>query len=116
MVIAVRNVYKIFGPDPRKGVEKLRSGTTRDELRELGYTAAVDNATFDVHEGEMFVIMGLSGSGKSTLVRTLNRLHEPTSGTVEINGVDVGSLNPKELRAGQHGVPALRTAAPPHRS
>ena len=99
MVIAVRNVYKVFGADPRKGVEKLRSGTTRDELRRSGYTAAVDNASFDVQAGEIFVIMGLSGSGKSTLVRTLNRLHEPTSGTVQINGVDVGSLNAKDLRA-----------------
>lgn len=99
MTITVRNVYKIFGPDPRKGVEMLQSGMSRDDLRTRGFTAAVDDASFDVEAGEIFVIMGLSGSGKSTLVRTINRLHEPTSGTVHINGVDVGSLNGKDLRA-----------------
>ncbi len=99
MAIVAKNVYKIFGPDPRKAVEQLRSGTTREELRDAGYTAAVNDATFEIHDGEIFVIMGLSGSGKSTLVRTLNRLHEPTSGTIEVNGVDIGSLNGKDLRA-----------------
>ena len=99
MAIVVKNVYKIFGPDPRKAVDKLRSGISRDELREVGYTAAVNDASFEIQDGEIFVIMGLSGSGKSTLVRTLNRLHEPTSGTIEINGVDVGSLSAKDLRA-----------------
>ena len=99
MAIVATNVYKIFGPDPRKAVERLRSGATRDDLRESGHTAAVNDATFTIEDGEIFVIMGLSGSGKSTLVRTLNRLHEPTAGTIEINGVDIGSLGAKDLRA-----------------
>lgn len=99
MTIVVNNVYKVFGPDPRKAVEQLQSGVSRDELRDSGHTAAVNDASFEIRDGEIFVIMGLSGSGKSTLVRTLNRLHEPTSGSIEINGVDIGSLSAKDLRA-----------------
>ena len=50
------------------------------------------NASFDIHEGEIFVIMGLSGSGKSTLVRLLNRLIEPTSGQILVDGEDIAVL------------------------
>ena len=58
----------------------------------------VDNASFDVEEGEIVVVMGLSGSGKSTLIRCLNRLIEPTSGTISIDGQDVTSMTPEQLR------------------
>jgi len=97
--ITVTNVHKIFGPDPRQAFRRLQSGATRDDLRRSGHTAAVVDASFEVRDGEIFVIMGLSGSGKSTLVRTLNRLIEPTAGTVEIDGLDIGSLDGKALRA-----------------
>jgi len=63
-----------------------------------GATVGVKNANFDVYEGEIFVIMGLSGSGKSTLVRMLNRLIEPTSGQVILDGQDVVTLNKEQLR------------------
>lgn len=57
------------------------------------------DATFEVNASEIFVVMGLSGSGKSTLLRTVNRLLKPTSGSVEIYGQDITSLNSQDLRA-----------------
>jgi glycine betaine/proline transport system ATP-binding protein len=60
--------------------------------------AAVDDVSFTVAEGELFVIMGLSGSGKSTLLRMLNRLIEPTSGALHVGGEDVSKMSPAELR------------------
>jgi glycine betaine/proline transport system ATP-binding protein len=60
--------------------------------------AAVRDVSFDVAEGEVFVVMGLSGSGKSTLVRMINRLHDPTSGQVLIDGEDVVTLDDERLR------------------
>lgn len=58
---------------------------------------AVDDVSFEVKKGEVFGIIGLSGAGKSTLVRCLNRLEEPSSGTIDINGVNLNSLSEKEL-------------------
>lgn len=60
-------------------------------------TVGVKDASFEIYEGEIFVIMGLSGSGKSTLVRLLNRLIEPSSGQIIIDNVDITNLNDKEL-------------------
>jgi glycine betaine/proline transport system ATP-binding protein len=75
-----------------------RDGVSKDEIFEqTGSTVAVDDANFDVHVGEIFVVMGLSGSGKSTLLRLINRLIEPTRGTVKIHDVDIGSLPKKNL-------------------
>lgn len=58
---------------------------------------AVDDVSFQVKKGEIYGIIGLSGAGKSTLVRCLNRLEEPTSGKIFIDGVDMVALNKKEL-------------------
>lgn len=66
-------------------------------MKETGATIGVNKASFSVEEGEIFVIMGLSGSGKSTLVRLLNRLIEPTSGKIWLDGKELSSLNKKEL-------------------
>lgn len=96
--IQIDGVYKVFGRDPAGAVEALRGGATRAELQEQGSTPAVIDASFNVAEGEIFVVMGLSGSGKSTLVRTINRLYEPTAGTITIGGVDVTALSERELR------------------
>lgn len=59
---------------------------------------ALKGVTFDVRPGEFLVIIGLSGSGKSTLLRCINRLHEPTSGSVKINGKEVTNLKGLALR------------------
>lgn len=58
----------------------------------------VTGATFEVHKGETLAIVGPSGSGKSSLLRLLNRLDEPTSGTVYLDGVDYRQIAPRELR------------------
>src|SRR5699024_4182019 len=70
-VLRIENVYKVFGRRPAEAVNRLRNGSTRSEVSEAGLgTAAVIDASFEVNEGEIFVVMGLSGSGKSTLIRT----------------------------------------------
>ena len=76
----------------------LESGLSKDEIfKKTGMTIGVQDASFEINEGEIFVIMGLSGSGKSTLVRLLNRLIEPSSGKIYIDETDVTNLNDKEL-------------------
>lgn len=79
-------------------MSRLEAGTDREELRAQGTTAAVIDASFEVEEGQIFVVMGLSGSGKSTLLRMLNGLLEPTSGRVVYDGDDITALKPRELR------------------
>ncbi|WP_462325478.1 glycine betaine/L-proline ABC transporter ATP-binding protein ProV [Desulfoplanes sp.] len=96
--IRVENLYKIFGPNPGKGMKLLSQGVDKaGVLEKTGMTVGVDNASFSIESGEIFVIMGLSGSGKSTLVRMLNRLIEPTSGKVFVDDQDVTAMSPKEL-------------------
>ena len=58
----------------------------------------VEDATFEVHSGEVLAVVGPSGSGKSSLLRLLNRLDEPTSGTVFLDGVDYRQIEPRKLR------------------
>ena len=79
--IRVESLVKIFGDSPREGLKLMREGYTRDAILEkTGNVVGVGGVSFEIQEGELFVIMGLSGSGKSTLIRCLNRLIEPTSG------------------------------------
>src|SRR5699024_8601936 len=66
-------------------------------LEKTGMTVGVNQANFEVKQGEVFVIMGLSGSGKSTLVRMLNRLIEPTMGDIWVNNKNVAKMNKEEL-------------------
>ena len=61
-------------------------------------TRAVDDLSLTVGEGEFLVLIGLSGSGKSTLLRCINRLIEPTSGRIVLDGVDVTAASNHELR------------------
>ena len=97
--LEVKNLFKIFGPSPEKAVELSRQGNSKAEiLKDTGNTIGVNNASFTVKKGETFVVMGLSGSGKSTLIRNLNRLQDPTSGEVLLNGKDVVGMSEEELR------------------
>lgn len=96
--IVAQSTYKVFGKRPERGVARLRDGATRDELRKEGITAAVIDASFEVREGEIFVVMGLSGSGKSTLIRMVNGLLEPTAGELRVYGEDVVTMNHQQLR------------------
>jgi len=96
--IRVENLYKIFGNKPQKALGMLKSGHDKKSvLEETGMTVGVDDASFTIETGEIFVIMGLSGSGKSTIVRMLNRLIEPTSGRVLVDGQDITAMNNEEL-------------------
>ncbi|MGX1883293.1 quaternary amine ABC transporter ATP-binding protein [Streptomyces sp. NPDC055287] len=99
-VFSVQNLWKVFGPKAdRIPANKECAELSADELRaRTGCTAAVRDVSFDVHKGEVFVVMGLSGSGKSTLVRCLTRLIEPTSGAIAIDGEDVLSMDKSRLR------------------
>ncbi|MBG9786357.1 MULTISPECIES: quaternary amine ABC transporter ATP-binding protein [Brevibacillus] len=98
-IIEVKNLTKVFGRDPKKVIPLLKEGWTKEKiLKETKMTVGVNQASFSIEAGEIFVIMGLSGSGKSTLVRLLNRLIEPTDGHVFINGKDIVSLNHEDLR------------------
>jgi glycine betaine/proline transport system ATP-binding protein len=96
--LSVKNVYKVFGPDPKDAMKRVKRGETKDQIfAETGATVGVSDASFDIHSGEIFVIMGLSGSGKSTMVRMLNRLIDPTSGSVSIDGQDITQMTRHEL-------------------
>jgi len=95
----VQNLYKIFGPEPERAYDLLEQGQSKDEiLKETGLTIGVQNTSFSVESGEIFVVMGLSGSGKSTLVRMLNRLIEPTSGDITIDGEKITEIGPEKVR------------------
>ena len=96
--IKVVQLSKIFGRQTKPAAALLAQGKSKEEiLKQTGCTVGVNKAEFEVQEGELFVIMGLSGSGKSTLVRLLNRLIEPTSGKIFIDGEDIAKLSHDRL-------------------
>lgn len=98
-IIEAKNLTKVFGKNPKQALELLDQGLSKEEiLKKTGSTVGVNRATFSVEPGEIFVIMGLSGSGKSTLVRLINRLIEPTEGSILINGQDLAQMDKKDLR------------------
>ena len=102
VVLACRNVWKVYGTRPDSFFSD-RSGAVADpdaklaEIRDSGHVPAAANVSFDLHKGEIFVVMGLSGSGKSTVVRCLSRLVEPTAGEVILEGRDLLKLSDREL-------------------
>lgn len=97
--VKVNHLIKIFGKKTKPALEMIRANKSKTEILEkTGATVGVYDVNFEVEEGEIFVIMGLSGSGKSTLIRLLNRLIEPTSGNIYIDGQDISSLDKEGLR------------------
>ena len=94
--LACKSVWKIFGSDPSKYLLDNPQPTDA-HLDSVGMIGAVRDASLDIFEGEIFVIMGLSGSGKSTLVRCMTRLIEPTAGEVLFQGQDILKANESEL-------------------
>ncbi|HKP07847.1 MAG TPA: glycine betaine/L-proline ABC transporter ATP-binding protein [Microbacterium sp.] len=95
--IEARNLFKVFGRNPKDAVKRLRAGATRADVADAGSAAVID-ASFTVQPGEIFVIMGLSGSGKSTVLRMLNGLLPPTAGDVLVQGQSVTKASAKALR------------------
>ena len=97
--VKVNHLTKIFGKKTKPALEMIRANKSKTEILEkTGATVGVYDVNIEVEEGEIFVIMGLSGSGKSTLIRLLNRLIEPTSGNIYIDGQDISSLDKEGLR------------------
>lgn len=97
--VVIRDLYKIFGPDPQSVVELARNGMSKPDLLEQhGHVLGLRNINVDMQDGEITVIMGLSGSGKSTLIRHVNRLIEPTAGEIIVDGDDVMKLTRDQLR------------------
>jgi len=97
--IRAESVSKIFGPRPDEAHDRLQAGASKDEIyHDTGCVVAVSEVSFEVSQGEIFVVMGLSGSGKSTLIRCLNRLIEPTSGKVLLDDEDILAADRKHLR------------------
>ena len=120
-VIEVENVWKIFGAKAEDAMSEIRSkGLSKSEvLEKFDAVVGVKDANFTVAEGEIFCLMGLSGSGKSTLVRHINRLIEPTAGSIRILGEDIGAMKQDELRAiraDKIGMVFQNMALLPHRS
>jgi glycine betaine/proline transport system ATP-binding protein len=99
-IIEVQHVSKIFGPRPDEETRALlETGAGKDEvLRRTGHVVGLYDVSLEIERGEVFVVMGLSGSGKSTLIRCLNRLIDPSSGAVIIDGQDITKLGPKQLQ------------------
>lgn len=97
--IKINNVTKIFGKNSANALKLVEKQVEKEEiLKKTGATVGVYNANLTVEEGEIFVIMGLSGSGKSTLIRLLNRLINPTSGEIFIDGQNIINMNKKSLQ------------------
>ena len=97
--IKITNLYKVFGKNPAAAMTHVRNGASKQELLdEQGHVLGLRDINIDIPERRIQVIMGLSGSGKSTLIRHINRLIEPTEGQVIVDGVDVLTMAPDDLR------------------
>ena len=97
--IKIKNLYKIFGKNPRSALEQVKDGVNKDELLEKhNHVLGLKDINLDINEKSIQVVMGLSGSGKSTLIRHINRLIEPTDGSVVVDGEDVLKMNDESLR------------------
>ena len=100
--IAVRNLWKVFGPAEARLTTSATAIPSADAIdaavHKHGGMIAVNDVSFDVRPGEVFVVMGLSGSGKSTLVRCLTRLIEPTFGEVDLDGENIRKASQERLR------------------
>ncbi|HEL0046134.1 TPA: glycine betaine/L-proline ABC transporter ATP-binding protein [Streptococcus equi subsp. zooepidemicus] len=98
-ILEVKHLSKLFGKKQKAALEMIKAGKSKSAIfKKTGVTVGVYGASFEVQEGEIFVIMGLSGSGKSTLVRMLNRLIEPSAGSILLEGRDISKMSVDQLR------------------
>ena len=117
--ISCSSVYKIFGNNARTLLSESGGNVDAKKFQEAGCIVGVNNASFDVNQGEMLVVMGLSGSGKSTLLRCISRLTDATSGKILIDGEDICLMNNKqliELRREKMGMVFQNFALLPHKT
>jgi glycine betaine/proline transport system ATP-binding protein len=97
--IQISNLTKIFGPKAQSMVKHVENGVGKDDLlKDHKHVLGLSNINLKLTNKNIEVIMGLSGSGKSTLIRNVNRLIEPTTGTIVIDGEDVTKMNKEQLR------------------
>ena len=118
-VIKCESVFKIFGNNANKLLENSNGPISAEEFQKAGCIIGVNNASFEIHKGEMLVVMGLSGSGKSTLLRCISRLTDPTSGKIFIDGENLLEMNSKqliELRRNKMGMVFQSFALLPHKT
>ena len=98
--IVIEHLVKIYGDKPHAALKLFRSGSTRDAiLKETGNVLGIADVSLTINQGELFVVMGLSGSGKSTLARCINRLINPTSGNIYLDGEDITHVSEQRMRS-----------------
>ena len=117
--ISCRNIWKLYGENPKRFLKTKNNNPSTDDLKNNNYIPAVRDASIDVLTGEILVIMGLSGSGKSTLLRCMSKLIEPTNGQVFFEGNDLLKTSEKELidiRRHKMGMVFQHFALLPHRN
>jgi glycine betaine/proline transport system ATP-binding protein len=118
--IKIQNLYKIFGKNPKSVLEIVKNGISKDELLEKhNHVLGLNNINLNIYSKSIQVIMGLSGSGKSTLIRHVNRLIEPTFGSITVDGEDVLKMSELELRNFRRSKTAMvfqRFALLPHKT
>ena len=109
--VEFKNVDIVFGEREAEGLKMLDQGASRSEiLAKTGAVLGCAGASLAIKEGEISVLMGLSGSGKSTLLRCLNRLEEPSAGSIVVDGTELtGDLKKidevrREVAAGSIGL------------
>ena len=96
--IEVKGLWKVFGDKPERALEPEYASKSRTEIQEeLGLVVGLRDVSFDVSDGQIFVVMGLSGSGKSTLVRCLIRLIQASRGEIYFDGEDILAYTPEQL-------------------
>ena len=120
-VIRLDSVWKIFGGRAQEAMAAIqRDNLSKTQvLEEFQCVVGVADCSFSIEKGEIFCVMGLSGSGKSTMVRHLNRLIEPTSGSLSVLGRDMLGLGAdalREMRANHIGMVFQHMALLPHRT
>ena len=100
VILSAEGLCKLYGGNPAQALAMLQAGADRADIRrETGATVAVAGVSFDLSAGKILALLGRSNSGKSTLIRMVNRLVEPTGGTVFLNGRDMGAMTPADLVA-----------------
>ena len=117
--LVCKNVWKLYGDKPKEFLHQHNNSPDQETIKKAGYIQAIRDASLEVYENEILVVMGLSGSGKSTLVRCMSRLVDPTIGKIFFENIDMGKLSKKELieiRRHKMGMVFQHFALFPHRT
>ena len=118
-VIRCDSVFKIFGDNAKRMLKESNGVVDAEKFQQAGCIVGVNNASFEVHRGELLIVMGLSGSGKSTLLRCISRLTRATAGNIYIEGNDILKMSNKqliELRRSKMGMVFQSFALLPHKT